>query len=351
MSGATARGPGLDLVARVPGRLDVALRAAPGEVVAVIGPNGAGKSTLLHAVAGLTPHEGHVRVGEEDWTTWPVARRRLGMVFQDRLLFPHLTALDNVAFGPRARGVPRATAAAHARAWLDRLGVGDLAGRRPAELSGGQAQRVALARALVGDPSVLLLDEPMGALDVSVVTRLRHDLLRHLREFGGTTLLVTHEPVDALTLADTVVVLEAGRVEQVGSPAEVTQRPRTDHVARLVGLNIHRGLARGTTVALDDGRLLQTTTAHEGPAYVAFSPTAVSLSLSEPAGSARNRWRGQVRGLAPHGGQVRVLVEVSPDSQVIADITPAAATELGLAPGAPVWLALKATETRVYPVA
>ncbi len=203
----------------IPGRVHAELTAAAGEVLVVIGPNGAGKSTLLRAIAGLEP--GGVLVGEEDWTDLEVPRRRVGYVFQDQSLFPHLSALDNVAFGPRARGRSRADAERAARTWLERFGIGDLADRKPRELSGGQAQRVAIARALATDPDVLLLDEPFSGLDVSVQMALRIELGQHLRDFAGIALLVTHDAIDALTLADRVLVLDEGRVAQVGPPAEV----------------------------------------------------------------------------------------------------------------------------------
>ncbi|CAM3554999.1 sulfate/molybdate ABC transporter ATP-binding protein [Nocardioides zeicaulis] len=322
MSGEPARRLVADL--RVPGRVEAAFTAAPGEVLAVIGPNGAGKSTLLHALAGLVDVEGTALLAGTDLLGLPVRERRVGLVFQGQLLFPHLSALDNVAFGLRSRGTPRAAAESVARAWLDRFGVGDLAARRPRELSGGQAQRVAIARALATDPDVLLLDEPFTGLDVSVQMALRIELGRHLRDFAGIALLVTHDAIDALTLADRVLVLDGGRVAQSGAPAEVAAEPRTPHVARLVGLNL-----------VDDGDQL-----------IAFTPDAVVVSLAEPEGSSRLRWRGQVATVAPHGDAVRLLVHATPD--LLADVTPAAATELGLAPGREVWLSAKATAVSRY---
>ena len=306
----------------LPGRVCADVSAAAGEVMVVIGPNGAGKSTLLRAIAGLEP--GRVRVGDEDWTDRAVPRRRVGYVFQDQSLFPHLSALDNVAFGPRARGLGRREADATARAWLERFGIADLAGRRPRELSGGQAQRVAIARALATDPDVLLLDEPFTGLDVSAQMALRNELGKHLRDFTGVTLLVTHDAIDAVTLADRVLVLDEGRVAQVGHPAEVAAEPRTPHVARLVGLNL----------------------VPDGDELIAFTPDAVTVSLTEPEGSSRLRWRGPVATLAPHGDAVRLLVHASPD--LLADLTPAAAAELGLAPGRDVWLSAKATAVSRY---
>jgi molybdate transport system ATP-binding protein len=321
-------GPAQGLVAdvQVEGRLDARIEAHPGEVVAVIGPNGAGKTTLLRALAGLVEATGEVGVGGVSWTRPPrlVRDRNLGFVFQDQSLFPHLSALDNVAFGLRSRGVGRAEAAATAGEWLARFGIADLAARRPRELSGGQAQRVAIARALAPSPDLLLLDEPFAGLDVGVATALRIELARHLASYPGIALLVTHEALDALTLADTVLVLDEGRVAQTGPPQEVAARPRTEHVARLVGLNV----------------------IGDPESFRSFSPSAVTVSLIPPAGSARHRWHGTVLSAAPHGDAVRLLVGGEP--QLIADVTPAATVELGLAPGREVWLSVKETAVETY---
>jgi molybdate transport system ATP-binding protein len=316
---------GLDLDLSVPGRLDVALTAEPGDVVAVIGPNGAGKTTLVHALAGLVPAQGHAMLDGVDLLRQPAQDRRVGLVFQEQVLFPHLTALDNVAFGPRARGATRAAARRDAGAWLDRLGIGDLADRKPRALSGGQAQRVAIARALVTDPALLLLDEPMSGLDVGVAAELRIELTRHLSSYAGITLVVTHDAIDALTLATHVLVVEDGRVAQAGPPDEVAARPHTDHVARLVGLNVIR----------------------EQAGFRAFSPSAVTVSLARPEGSARNVWRGEVRSVAPHCDAIRLQVAADPD--LIADVTPRATRELDLAPGRDVWLSVKETAVESYP--
>jgi molybdate transport system ATP-binding protein len=315
---------GLDLHLTVPGRLDVAFTAEPGDVVAVIGPNGAGKTTLVHALAGLVAARGFARLDGVDLLRQPARERRVGLVFQEQVLFPHLTALDNVAFGPRARGTGRPDARAAAREWLDRLGIGDLADRKPSALSGGQAQRVAIARALVTEPALLLLDEPMSGLDVGVAAELRIELTRHLSTYAGITVLVTHDALDALTLATHVLVVEDGRVAQAGSPDEVAARPRTDHVARLVGLNVIR----------------------DETGFRAFSPSAVTVSLARPVGSARNVWRGPVRSVAPHGDAIRLQVAADPD--LIADVTPRATRELDLAPGREVWLSVKETAVQSY---
>ena len=318
---------GLEVDVTVPGRVTVALTAEPGEVLAVIGPNGAGKTSLLGAVAGLVPAEGTVRLNGRDLRPLPVRERGVGVVFQDKLLFPHLSALENVAFGLRSRGVPRAEARATAHEWLDRLAIGELADRRPKELSGGQAQRVAIARALAQRPEVMLLDEPFAGLDVGVAAGLRIELTRHLASYDGITLLVTHDAIDALTLADRVVVIDDGAVAQLGTPSEVSARPRTEHVARLVGLNVIR----------------------EGDVFRCFAPGAVTVSLARPEGSARNLWQGTVLSAAPHGDAIRLLVAAGPE--LIADVTPAATRELGLEPGRDVWLSVKETAVDIYSLA
>ena len=316
----------LDVQLEVPGRVAVALTAEPGDVVAVIGPNGAGKTSLVRALAGLVPAHGRAVLEGTDLLTVPAQDRRVGMVFQDQMLFPHLSARANVAFGPRARGVPRREAEATATRWLDRLGIGELADRKPRQLSGGQAQRVAIARALATEPRLLLLDEPMAGLDVSVATALRLELARHLAAYDGITLLVTHDAIDALTIASRVLVIDDGKVAQLGTPLEVSQQPATDHVARLVGLNVLR----------------------DGDRFRAFSPTAVTVDLTEPAGSARNRWPGRIVGVSPHGAALRLVVHTTDDRELIADVTPDAATELGLVPGREVWVSVKETSVRSY---
>ncbi len=316
----------LDLDLRVPGRLDATLHAQRGDVVAVVGPNGAGKTTLLHALAGLVPAEGHARLDGRDLLGRSVREREVGLVFQGQVLFPHLSALENVAFGLRARGAGRAEAHEVARAWLERLGVGALAARKPGQLSGGQAQRVAIARALATDPALLLLDEPFAGLDVGVATALRIELAAHLAAYDGIALLVTHEALDALTLADRVLVLDEGRVAQEGEPDEVAARPRTEHVAGLVGLNVLR----------------------DEHGFWCFRPSDVTVSREHPVDSARHRWSGVVAGASPHGDAVRLVVDATDGPRLLADVTPRAATELALAPGADVWLSVKQTAMTSY---
>ena len=303
MSLAHQRDSGLDarlVVRRDRFDLDLDLQVAPGSVVALLGPNGAGKSTALRALAGLLRMPaGHVRLGDRvldaDGRTTPTDRRRVGMVFQDYLLFPHLSAADNVAFGLRSRGTPRRAAHRAAVDWLDRVGLAGLERVKPQALSGGQSQRVALARALATGPDLLLLDEPLSALDASTKLEVRTGLRRHLRDYPGCTVLVTHDALDAMVLADHLVVIEDGRVVQSGTPAEVARSPRTDYVARLVGLNLYEGFAGAspTTVKLDGGGLLQVAHPVKGAVFVAFSPSAVSLHSRRPEGSARNVWQGR----------------------------------------------------------
>ncbi len=336
----------------VSGRLACELDVSAGETVAVIGPNGAGKTTLVEAIAGtlIPAHDTSVRVGGDDWSARPPQLRHAGLVFQEHLLFPHLDARANVAFGPRARGLRRRDAAKEAVGWLERLGVGDLAGRRPGQLSGGQAQRVALARALATHPAVLLLDEPFSALDVSVAGELRDLLHLHLRDFPGATLLVTHDALDVRALADRVVVLEAGRVAQDDTPAAVAEAPATPHAARLLGLNVLAGTADGTDVRLDDGGVLVIAEAAHGRVLATFPPSAVTLTVDEPVGSARNRWRATVRRAVPREAVVRVHLHRTADTgaELYADVTRGAATELGLEAGRVVWASVKATEVTAF---
>ena len=336
--------------------LDAEIRAAPAEVLAVLGPNGAGKSTLLRALAGLTPLAGgHVRLGgrvlDDDAAGihTPPEHRGIGMVFQDYLLFPHLSALDNVAYGLRAQGLRRAAARRAAAPWLDRVGLADRSALRPRQLSGGQAQRVALARALALAPELLLLDEPLAALDAGTRLSLRTDLRRHLTSYGGPAVVVTHDAVEAMVLADRLVVLERGRIVQQGRPADVARHPRTDYVASLVGVNLYRGTARAGRVAVTGGGTLVTADrTADGPVYVALRPSAVALHRQPPTpGSPRNTWTGTVSALESVGDRVRVSVAGS--LSVFADVTPAAAAELRLAAAAEVWVTVKAAELTVYP--
>jgi molybdate transport system ATP-binding protein len=334
--------------------LDLALTVDAGEVVALLGPNGAGKTTTLRMLAGLLPVDaGVVRLGAtvlEDTAAGvrlaPEARR-VGVVFQDYLLFPHLSARENVAFGLRARGLDRAGSRRRADTWLDRVGLAGHEASRPRQLSGGQAQRVALARALASEPELLLLDEPLAALDAGTRLEVRAELRRHLATYDGAVLVVTHDALDAMVLADRLVVLEEGRVVQSGPPRQVAAHPRTEYVARLVGLNLLRGRAVAGRVDLEGGSALTSSGHADGEVFVAFPPSAVTLHRSRPDSSARNCWPGRVGTVEAHGETVRVALDG--EVPVIADVTPLAVADLGLRPGGEVWASVKATETSVYP--
>ncbi|HYD09701.1 MAG TPA: ABC transporter ATP-binding protein, partial [Acidimicrobiales bacterium] len=265
--------------------LDVELTVDDGEVVALLGPNGAGKSTALRAIAGLRPLDrGSIVLDDVAIDGLPTEERPIGVVFQDLLLFPRMTALDNVAFGLRARGSSKADARRDAQAWLDRFDVGHRAASKSKALSGGEAQRVALARALATSPRLLLLDEPLAALDATTRVLVRAELRRHLATFDGGRLLVTHDPVDAVVLADRLVIIEEGRVVQSGTPAAVTAHPATRYVAELAGVNLLHGVAAGERrVRLADG--VHATTADALPGNdvaITVRPQAITLHRHEP---------------------------------------------------------------------
>lgn len=331
--------------------LDLQLDVEEGETVGVLGPNGAGKTTLLRALAGLVAIEGRVELAGEvledsaQGLRIPTERRHVGLVFQDHVLFPHLTVLDNVAFGLQAQR--RADAKQVARGWLQRAGLDGKAGSMPRELSGGQAQRVALLRTLATEPRLLLLDEPLSALDVTIRAEVRRELSQQLSSFRGVRLLVTHDPLEAIALADRIVVLEQGHVVQSGTPAEVTARPRSRFVADLAGVNLIRGKAHGDHIQLANGASVAAADAGEGDVFAVIHPRAVSLFLTRPEGTPRNVWRGETENIDLHGERVRV--RVNGPVPLVAEVTPSAVRELHLQSGAPVWIAVKATEVSVYP--
>ena len=273
----------------------------------------------------------------------------MGVVFQQYVLFPHLTALENVAFGLRSRGVPKPAARARAAEWLDRVGLAEFKGNKPKQLSGGQAQRVALARALAGQPELLLLDEPLSALDAGTRLDVQAELKNHLADFTGPCLLVTHDPLEALVLADRLIVLEGGRIVQEGTPAQIARQPATDYVAKLVGLNLYPGQADGSQVKLTGGgAFIIPERGQHGDVLVAVRPSAVVVSTERPQhGSARNTWPATVTGLTLLADRVRLDLDGQPPALV--DVTPAAVAELSLDPGSQVWLTAKATDLEVYP--
>jgi molybdate transport system ATP-binding protein len=332
--------------------LEIDLGATSGEVVAIVGPNGSGKSTTLGAVAGRHRLSAGVleldgRVLDEPGTgSWvPVHARGVGYVFQHFELFPHLSTLDNVAYGLRRRGFDRRTARERAQHWLNRMGIGDLALAKPPTLSGGQAQRVALARALAFEPGALLLDEPMSALDVESRMSVRSEVRRLLNEFDGVTLIVTHDPLDMLGLADRVVVLDGGRVAQDDTPEQMRRHPHTRHAATLVGRNVVRGHAQGHRIDLGRGITVTTENVHEGPVDLVCAPRAVRLALQHrdrPPGA----WEATIAGLEAVGDHVRALL--GPPLRLMARI-PLEALTAELALDANVWVWFDLAELEVHP--
>ncbi len=337
-------------------RASAAFEVGDGETLALLGPNGAGKSTVLDALAGLLPLDsGWITLDGERIDGLPPERRPLGVAFQDPLLFPHLSALDNVAFPLRARGRARSDARAHAATLLGRVAPGVPPGAKPAALSGGERQRVALARALAPDPRLLLLDEPLAAVDVSARADLRALLREVVASFEGPCVLVVHDPVDALTLADRVAILEHGELVQVGTADEVRRSPATPYAADLVGVN----LFRGRLVPLgDDAGTLETDLGSITVAWppgvpqeplddvvATLRPADVALHLDRPEGSPRNVLDGPVAEIAIHGERARVRLRSSPP--LVAEITLGSVDRLALEVGRDVFASFKAVEVRL----
>jgi molybdate transport system ATP-binding protein len=311
------------------------------ETLAVLGPNGAGKTTIVETIAGLVPTaDARILLDAVPIHDLPPERRPIGIAFQDGVLFPHLSVLENVAFPVRAREL------------LERLAPGIDPGAKPGTLSGGERQRVALARALAGTPQVLILDEPLSAVDVSARADLRSLLRRTLRDFDGPRLLVTHDPVEAMTLADRLVIVEDGRVTQTGTPQEIREAPRTRYAADLVGMNLFAG--RLTPLEAGAGELqtadgIVTVPWPEGipvgpvdDVLATLAPADVALHAARPEGSARNVVRGVVEEVAILGDRARVRLTSSP--RLVAEITTGSATRMAIQIGAVVWASFKAVE-------
>jgi molybdate transport system ATP-binding protein len=346
--------------------LSVQLSVGAGEIVAVLGRNGAGKSTLLGVLAGLLrPSTGRISLNGRVLTDVAAGvhvlphLRGIGLLAQDPLLFPHLTVAANVAFGPRSRGVSRAAAGELVARLLSDVDASAFASRRPGQLSGGQAQRVAVARALAAAPDLLLLDEPLAALDVDAAPALRTMLRRVLRDSGRTALLVTHDPLDALVLADRVVVLSDGEIVEQGETRAVLSRPRTAFTARIAGLDLVSGVFGPSGLTVGDFVIsghVPAPIAEGAPAVAVFAPAAVAVHVAPPGGSPRNVFGAVVGGLEPHGDLIRLRASRAVDGPswvdgLAADLTAAAVADLGLEPGVRVWLAVKAAEVALHPVA
>jgi molybdate transport system ATP-binding protein len=347
--------------------LDVQFSVSAGEVLAVLGPNGAGKSTALHVIAGLVrPDAGLVRLGDRMLTDTAAGvnvatyRRRVGLLLQDPLLFPHMSVAANVAFGPHSRRRRLRAGCARERAsalhWLREVDAEQLADRRPQQLSGGQAQRVAIARALAAEPDVLLLDEPLAGLDVAAAAAVRAVLRTVVNRDRRAVILITHDLLDVLTLADRVLVIESGKIAEIGSVADVLAAPSSNFGARIVGINLVNG-----TIS-DDGTLRAGSGAHwygtlaekvnTGQGAVAvFPPAAVAVFREPPHRGSRNTVAVTVAELDSRGPAVRVRGEDQPDGApgLAADITVDAAAELRLTPGEQVWFSAKEHEVVLHP--
>jgi molybdate transport system ATP-binding protein len=343
-------------------RLDAGLEAADRSTLVVVGESGSGKSSLLRYLAGLLrPEHGVLQLDGESWCDtdrqrWlPAHQRRVGFVPQDYALFPHLSAADNIAFGLKALGQGRAQVRQRVSAMLERFDLTALASRRPGQLSGGQQQRVALARALALEPALLLLDEPLSALDVETRHAVRTELKRTLQGLPCITVFVTHAPMEALVFGDRIAVMEQGRVVQAGDQLALLREPRSRYVATLLGLNLLPGKVvgrgPGQEVAIETPRGV-VHAIHGGESdrlFVVVSPEQVTLSIDPPGGSARNVFSGTVAELLPeppYGERVRVVLGPAP--VFVAEVTAAAVAHLGLVVGTPVHAAFKATSVTAY---
>jgi molybdate transport system ATP-binding protein len=335
--------------------LQAELDVRAGELLALLGPNGAGKSTVLRCLAGLVPIDAGRIALDGTVLDDPAANvfvgpeaRSVGFVFQNYVLFPHMTVLENVAYGLRARRTPKAEARRIAGNWIERVGLAEYAHQRPPVLSGGQAQRAALARVLATDPRLLLLDEPLAALDAGTRGSVRRDLRRHLATFDGIRILVTHDPVDAYALADRVAILDAGRIVQTGTLAEVTAHPRSRYVADLVGVNLVAGTIAAGVLTTPGGAHVVIAEDMTGPSFAVIRPHSIVLVRDAPTGSsARNTWSGVVGDIDRLGERVRVGLEGA--LPLTAEITVGALEALQLRPGDEIHASVKATDIEVYP--
>ncbi len=336
-------------------QLDVQVEVQRGETLAILGPNGAGKSTVLRCLAGLTPVDsGCIELGGVV-VDKPAAsifvrpeHRSIGFVFQDYRLFTHMTVLENVAFGLRSRNVPKGSARSRAALSLDRLGLSEYANQRPHVLSGGQAQRVALARALVTDPTLVLLDEPLAALDAGIRHTVRRDLKQQLDAVDGPRIIVTHDPVDVFSLAGRVAILDGGRVVQAGTLAEVTARPRSRYVADLIGVNLVSGTVSNGVMTTPSGAHVVVDSAISGDCFAVLRPQSISILTSPSAESSnRNTWPVTISQTYRFGDRVRVAADgILP---LTAEVTLSAVESLALQPGSQVYFSAKATDIETYP--
>jgi len=331
---------------------EIALDVAAGEYFVVLGPTGAGKTVLLETIAGLfQPRRGRILVDGEDITETAPERRGIGFVYQDYALFPHLNVAENVAFGLRLRRLDREVVEERTAAMSRMLGIDHLLHRSPRTLSGGEQQRAALARALVVEPRLLLLDEPLSALDPETREGLQRELARVHRELGTTTLHVTHDFEEAVALGDRIAVVNEGRMVQVGSPEDIFRRPADEFVARFVGVrNIFAGAVAESddegyrTFKCDDLEMVVVTHL-SGAAHASIRPEDIILSQGPIRSSARNCFRGRVAEIADRGTLIYVTVNVPPDFTCV--ITRRSLEEMELWEGREVYVAFKASAVHV----
>ena len=334
---------------------DVQLRVEAGETIAVLGPNGAGKSTLVNILAGLLrPDAGSAELDGrelfdlgENRRAWTAPHARgVSTLSQDADLFPHLSVLENVAFSARSKGIRKTRAHELARHWLGEVDAVPFASRRPADLSGGQAQRVAIARALASDPKLLLLDEPLAALDVAVAPAIRRTLLRVLKD--RTAIIVTHDILDALTLADRVVVLGHGRIIEEGPTRDTLDRPRTAFTAGLAALNLLTGIRTRSGMVTDAGAEITSSVPTDAPlgsrVAATIRPTSVRVAVHQPAAASPNLLTGAILDLEPRGDIIRIRSDT-----ISADLTPSAVADAQLTTGTEVRFTFEPGAVTIYP--
>lgn len=336
--------------------LHVKLDLPPRRTAALLGPNGAGKSTTVRALAGLTNIDrgrielnGRLLNDPERHVAVPPEGRRVGLMFQNYALFEHMTVEDNIAFGPRSRGLKTEAARLAAAEWTHAFDLASLASRKASDLSGGQAQRVAMARTMAANPEMILLDEPLAALDIETRATVRRALAKNLSMFDGPRLLITHEPAEAFLLADDIYVIEDGQITQTGTAADIRQRPATPYVAALAGSNFLTGMVHRGAISVDnsDLKLRTSDTSQRGAVIVTIHPNAVALHPAQPVGSPRNTWPAVVESIEVLGDVARVYLGAP--LPLAADVTPGAVSQLNLSAGSPIWVAIKATEVTVAP--
>ncbi len=331
---------------------DINLNIAAGEYFVILGPTGGGKTVLLETIAGLyNPRRGRISLNGEDVTATPPERRGIGFVYQDYMLFPHMNIAQNIAFGLRLRRNDRATIQERVASMSELLGIAHLLPRKPHTLSGGEQQRAALARALVVAPRLLLLDEPLSALDPETREGLQQELARLHRQLGTTTIHVTHDFEEAVALGDRIAVMNEGRIVQVGSPDEIFRKPSTEFAARFVGMrNIFRGEVRGAEdgykLFFTDELQIAAVTDLAGEVHGSIRPEDIFISHAPLVSSARNSFRGRIVNIMDKGAVIYVTVQVPPN--FICMITRRSLEELELVEGAEVYIAFKATAVHLF---